>query len=95
MGGVCKDPYRHLFSAISVIRQKYLRYLYWIKESKKYLQILSCYSSLEINLRYIDGLGDAVEQGLVKAVGVSNYSGNCLTCLGYFCCKRCVLHMVA
>lgn len=24
---------------------------------------------------YIDGLGDAVEQGLVKAVGVSNYSG--------------------
>ncbi|WOK99535.1 hypothetical protein Cni_G08247 [Canna indica] len=24
--------------------------------------------------RYIDGLGDAVEQGLVKAVGVSNYS---------------------
>ncbi|KAI7735736.1 hypothetical protein M8C21_015393 [Ambrosia artemisiifolia] len=25
-------------------------------------------------LRYIDGLGDAVEQGLVKAVGVSNYS---------------------
>lgn len=25
---------------------------------------------------YIDGLGDAVEQGLVKAVGVSNYSGN-------------------
>lgn len=27
---------------------------------------------------YIDGLGDAVEQGLVKAVGVSNYSGNSL-----------------
>ncbi|KAJ9548600.1 hypothetical protein OSB04_021143 [Centaurea solstitialis] len=26
-------------------------------------------------IRYIDGLGDAVEQGLVKAVGVSNYSG--------------------
>jgi diketogulonate reductase-like aldo/keto reductase len=25
---------------------------------------------------YIDGLGDAVEKGLVKAVGVSNYSGN-------------------
>lgn len=25
---------------------------------------------------YIDGLGDAVDQGLVKAVGVSNYSGN-------------------
>lgn len=24
---------------------------------------------------YLDGLGDAVEQGLVKAVGVSNYSG--------------------
>lgn len=24
---------------------------------------------------YIDGLGDAVEQGLVKAVGVSNFSG--------------------
>lgn len=24
---------------------------------------------------FIDGLGDAVEQGLVKAVGVSNYSG--------------------
>lgn len=24
---------------------------------------------------YIDGLGDAVEKGLVKAVGVSNYSG--------------------
>ena len=24
---------------------------------------------------YIDGLGDAVEMGLVKAVGVSNYSG--------------------
>lgn len=24
---------------------------------------------------YVDGLGDAVEQGLVKAVGVSNYSG--------------------
>lgn len=24
---------------------------------------------------YIDGLADAVEQGLVKAVGVSNYSG--------------------
>lgn len=28
---------------------------------------------------YIDGLGDAVEQGLVKAVGVSNYSGKVLT----------------
>lgn len=27
---------------------------------------------------YIDGLGDAVEKGLVKAVGVSNYSGNSL-----------------
>jgi len=27
----------------------------------------------------LDGLGDAVEQGLVKAVGVSNYSGCCLT----------------
>ncbi|KAJ4800041.1 NAD(P)-linked oxidoreductase superfamily protein [Rhynchospora pubera] len=27
------------------------------------------------NEGYIDGLGDAVEQGLVKAVGVSNYSG--------------------
>uniref|UniRef100_A0A2P2L7Z6 Aldo/keto reductase family protein n=1 Tax=Rhizophora mucronata TaxID=61149 RepID=A0A2P2L7Z6_RHIMU len=26
------------------------------------------------NEGYIDGLGDAVEQGLVKAVGVSNYS---------------------
>lgn len=26
-------------------------------------------------LGYLDGLGDAVEQGLVKAVGVSNYSG--------------------
>ncbi|KEH33646.1 hypothetical protein MTR_3g449840 [Medicago truncatula] len=25
---------------------------------------------------YIDGLGDAVEKGLVKAVCVSNYSGN-------------------
>lgn len=25
---------------------------------------------------YLDGLGDAVEKGLVKAVGVSNYSGN-------------------
>lgn len=25
---------------------------------------------------YLDGLGDAVEQGLVKAVGVSNYSGS-------------------
>lgn len=24
---------------------------------------------------FIDGLGDAVEQGLVKAVGVSNYNG--------------------
>lgn len=24
---------------------------------------------------YIDGLGDAVELGLVKAVGVSNYNG--------------------
>lgn len=34
-------------------------------------------SSFEINSGYIDGLGDAVEQGLVKAVGVSNYSGNC------------------
>lgn len=29
----------------------------------------------ELGLGYIDGLGDAVEQGLVKAVGVSNYSG--------------------
>ncbi|KAH0457849.1 hypothetical protein IEQ34_013164 [Dendrobium chrysotoxum] len=28
------------------------------------------------NEGYIDGLGDAVEMGLVKAVGVSNYSGN-------------------
>ncbi|KAF5198956.1 Pyridoxal reductase protein [Thalictrum thalictroides] len=28
------------------------------------------------NEGYIDGLGDAVEQGLVKAVGVSNYSEN-------------------
>ncbi|OEL38587.1 putative oxidoreductase, partial [Dichanthelium oligosanthes] len=27
------------------------------------------------NEGYLDGLGDAVEQGLVKAVGVSNYSG--------------------
>ena len=27
---------------------------------------------------YIDGLGDAVEKGLVKAVGVSNYSGTFL-----------------
>lgn len=26
---------------------------------------------------YIDGLADAVEQGLVKAVGVSNYNGSC------------------
>lgn len=25
---------------------------------------------------YIDGLGDAVEKGLVRAVGVSNYGGN-------------------
>lgn len=25
---------------------------------------------------YIDGLSDAVEKGLVKAVGVSNYNGN-------------------
>ena len=30
---------------------------------------------------YIDGLGDAVEKGLVKAVGVSNYSGNSLLLL--------------
>lgn len=30
---------------------------------------------MELDLGYIDGLGDAVEQGLVKAVGVSNYSG--------------------
>lgn len=30
---------------------------------------------------YIDGLGDAVEKGLVKAVGVSNYSGNSLCLL--------------
>ncbi|CAI0461902.1 unnamed protein product [Linum tenue] len=30
------------------------------------------------NQGYIDGLGDAVEQGLVKAVGVSNYSGKSL-----------------
>lgn len=29
-------------------------------------------------LGYIDGLADAVEQGLVKAVGVSNYSGKFL-----------------
>lgn len=28
---------------------------------------------------YLDGLGDAYEQGLVKAVGVSNYSGCNLT----------------
>lgn len=28
---------------------------------------------------YLDGLGDAVEQGLVKAVGVSNYSGTNLS----------------
>ncbi|RXH90272.1 hypothetical protein DVH24_032629 [Malus domestica] len=28
----------------------------------------------KINSGYLDGLGDAVEQGLVKAVGVSNYS---------------------
>lgn len=27
---------------------------------------------------YIDGLGDAVEKGLVKAVGVSNYNGKSL-----------------
>ncbi|XVF58473.1 hypothetical protein PTKIN_Ptkin07bG0069300 [Pterospermum kingtungense] len=31
------------------------------------------------NEGYIDGLGDAVEQGLVKAVGVSNYNGNIST----------------
>ena len=41
----------------------------------------SCSGSSMLNLLencfagYIDGLGDAVEQGLVKAVGVSNYSG--------------------
>lgn len=29
-------------------------------------------------LGYIDGLADAVEQGLVKSVGVSNYSGKFL-----------------
>ncbi|RZB51647.1 putative oxidoreductase, chloroplastic isoform C [Glycine soja] len=33
------------------------------------------------NEGYIDGLGDAVEKGLVKAVGVSNYSGNSLLLL--------------
>lgn len=33
-------------------------------------------SLLEYQLSgYIDGLGDAVEKGLVKAVGVSNYNG--------------------
>lgn len=32
---------------------------------------------------YIDGLGDAVEMGLVKAVGVSNYSGTYLI-FGYW-----------
>lgn len=31
---------------------------------------MNCFSG------YIDGLGDAVQKGLVKAVGVSNYSGN-------------------
>lgn len=30
---------------------------------------------------YIDGLGDAVELGLVKAVGVSNYTGTFLVLL--------------
>lgn len=28
---------------------------------------------------YLDGLADAYEQGLVKAVGVSNYNGNILS----------------
>lgn len=32
---------------------------------------------LILSVGFIDGLGDAVEQGLVKAVGVSNYSGSC------------------
>ena len=41
--------------------------------------------SLQVNnfSGYIDGLGDAVEKGLVKAVGVSNYSGNSLCLLAF------------
>jgi len=35
-------------------------------------------SSIIYFLGYIDGLGDAVEKGLVKAVGVSNYNGKSL-----------------
>lgn len=35
-------------------------------------------------LGYLDGLGDAVEQGLVKAVGVSNYSGTLFSLFFFF-----------
>jgi len=46
----------------------------------KYVTLFRTSISLFLHgLGYLDGLGDAVEQGLVKAVGVSNYSGCCLT----------------
>lgn len=33
------------------------------------------YTNNCVNSGYLDGLADAYEQGLVKAVGVSNYNG--------------------
>ncbi|MCO5573366.1 hypothetical protein L7F22_027135 [Adiantum nelumboides] len=55
--------------------------LRFVKESLKRLDLKSVdlyqlhWPGLWGNEAYIDGLADAVEQGLVKAVGVSNYKG--------------------
>ncbi|KAM0959182.1 hypothetical protein PS2_024189 [Malus domestica] len=44
-----------------------------LKDSLNCLELSSVYLGNQFS-GYLDGLGDAVEQGLVKAVGVSNYS---------------------
>lgn len=64
-------PFRYCSSCVSL-----KTCIYKIKSDLAILKLLP---------GYIDGLGDAVEQGLVKAVGVSNYSGTSLENLDKLC----------